>query len=494
MQHLFISREYPPSPYSTGGIGTYVEHITRLLAARGETVHVIAQQWPGAPRSRDSQMDGHLRVYRIPLDHAPDVVPADERAAHNAVLQALRGSAVPAQTFMWNAAIMAEWLIEHEGIDVIEAQEYEAPSYVLMARRASGLGPARHVPVIVHLHTPTEFILRANGRDDAVAGQAPLIAAEAFVIRAADALLCPSRFLARIAESHYQLPAGSVHVLPYPVGDTAALTRNAATWANGAIGYVGRMEPRKGVAEWLDAILSTADTYRDAQFTFVGGDTWWPGHGQRSVREALVARAAASGDSRVSFLDAVPRRALTAHLARTRIAVVPSRWENFPFTCIEAMASGVPVLVAPTGGMVEMVEDGRTGWIADGAHAPALEAALRRALGASPATLAEMGAAAAASVRELCDEGAICTRSLALRKTVAAQGSPDRRAVALPLSLPDLATATAGAASRTELTGDTMTLRQILKAPGPQRRAVLRRALGDPAYVVQWLSWHLRRG
>ena len=42
MKYLIICREYPPAP--GGGIETYVFNISHLLAARGETVHVISQQ------------------------------------------------------------------------------------------------------------------------------------------------------------------------------------------------------------------------------------------------------------------------------------------------------------------------------------------------------------------------------------------------------------------------------------------------------------------
>ena len=38
-----------------------------------------------------------------------------------------------------------------------------------------------------------------------------------------------------------------------------------------------------------------------------------------------------------------------------------------------------------------------------------------------------------------------------------------------------------------------MTLMDFLRAPLSQQRAVVRRALRDPGYVVRWLSWHLRR-
>lgn len=45
------------------------------------------------------------------------------------------------------------------------------------------------------------------------------------------------------------------------------------------------------------------------------------------------------------------------------IVVVPSRFESFGLVALEAMSQGVPVLVAYTGGLVELVEHGETGRI-----------------------------------------------------------------------------------------------------------------------------------
>ena len=45
------------------------------------------------------------------------------------------------------------------------------------------------------------------------------------------------------------------------------------------------------------------------------------------------------------------------------IVVVPSRFESFGLVALEAMSQGVPVLVAYTGGLIELVEHGETGRI-----------------------------------------------------------------------------------------------------------------------------------
>jgi glycosyltransferase involved in cell wall biosynthesis len=513
MRHLIISREYPPSPYSDGGIGTYVDHISRLLAEHGETVHVIAQMWPGASHARETRQDGRLTIHRLPLDEPLRRPPRP--STDRDILKTLVASRLPSQAFMWQAAMLAESLVDSEGIDVIDSQEYEAPEYVLLLRRSLGVAAARPVPVIVQLHSPTELVFAYNDWDQNRTDYLPLKRAEAQVIRAADALVCPSRYLARMAESHYELEAGSVEVIPYPVEVSNVTTRAIGTWEGGTISYVGRLEPRKGVIEWIEAAVAVALEHAAAQFSLIGADTPRWGTGDESTRDALLARIPHALRSRFTFVGAVPRSELAGHLARARFAVVPSRWENFPFTCIEAMLSGLPVLVSPTGGMAEMVEDGRTGWVASGSDARSLEHALRRALATPPEVLAGMGAAAAAAIRVLCDSGETVRRHVAFRREIVMRGCrpalvidalPDAGAIPSELatcSAGDLAVlpylnlqlpADAGPRSQRPSQGEkALTLVEILRAPRLQKIAVLRRAVTNPAYILRWVAWHTRR-
>lgn len=64
MKHLLMCREYTPAP--GGGIGTYVQHISRLLAENGEIVHVIAQAWRDT-EAVEKELGGRLVVHRLPL-------------------------------------------------------------------------------------------------------------------------------------------------------------------------------------------------------------------------------------------------------------------------------------------------------------------------------------------------------------------------------------------------------------------------------------------
>ena len=427
LTHLFICREYPPAAYPPGGIGTYLRHIAGALARAGVTVHVIAHRWEGAPMRREALLGGRLILHRVALD---EPMPARSgRVADARVPLGLLASRFPAQAFSWQAALLTESLIASEGVDVIEAQEWEAPLYYLLVRRALGLGPAKRPPCVVHIHSPSERIFAANGWDTSVADYAPAAGLEEYCITAADAVLCPSQFVADEVMARYAVDRAVVSVVPYPRGDVPVVARSSHTWDAGTICHVGRLEPRKGVLEWVDAIAMVAADHPDAQFDFVGGDTPLHVTGGPTVGRAMLARVPRRVRRQLRFHGTRDRDGVLEVLSAARAAVVPSRWENFPFSCIEAMSTGLPVVVSPNGGMREMLEDGVSGWVAPDATPAGLAQALRRALAAAGAERQHMGEAAAARIRGVCDNDVIVARHLELKARLARGGSRGAPAV-----------------------------------------------------------------
>ncbi len=422
MTHLILCREYPPAPYPAGGIGTYSRHIARLLAESGERVHVIAQRWDGAPQALSSLYDGRLLIHRISLE-APLVDDPVHYQEQREILQGLALSTCPTQLFAWQAARYVERLLETKFVDVIEAPEWEASLYYLMVRRALGLGPVQKPPCIVHLHSPTRMIFEHNQWDMTLTDFGPLCRLEEYTIRAADALICPSRYLAEGVTASYELERGRIDVIPYPMGDTSPVRRELEVWKSDAICYVGRLELRKGVIEWVEAAVQVAASHPTVSFDFFGNDTTLGGGFGASVLESLRALIPTGLRPRFRFHGGQSRESLLLHLSRVAIAVVPSRWENFPFTCIEAMAAGLPLIVSPCGGMVELVTDAESGWIAPDGTAQGLAVALLRALATPASTRKAMGQAASTAVRSRCANEVVLQEQLAFRQQVVTAGA-----------------------------------------------------------------------
>jgi glycogen synthase len=431
MTHLIVCREYPPAPYPPGGIGTYVRHMARLLAEAGETVHVIAQRWAGAAAAVSESFAGRLVIHRVLPDEP--VHPAPGRAGDElALVRRLGSSDCPSQLFSWQAARLAESLVESEGVDVIEAQEWEAPLFYFQVRRALGLGPRKEPPCLIHLHSPSSLIFRHNEWDETLTDFLPLTRFEDYTVNAADGLVCPSRYLARGAAELFEIAIEKVDVIPYPRGDTDVIKRAPEVWQKNTICYIGRLELRKGVVEWVDAAVRVSAYDPSVRFDFIGDDTSLSGGAGGSVREHLTRRIPRSLRPRFHFHGSQIRARVLDILAGVSVVVVPSRWENLPYACIEAMSAGIPVLASPNGGMAEIIDDGETGWIAPEATAAGFESALRRVLATPPARRADLGRAAAIAVRRVCANELVLKRHLELRARLAGAGQSRARSVSVP--------------------------------------------------------------
>jgi glycosyltransferase involved in cell wall biosynthesis len=150
----------------------------------------------------------------------------------------------------------------------------------------------------------------------------------------------------------------------------------------GAIVYAGRLITAKGLDELLDAMHRLAGQ----RLTIVGDGP---------ERERLQRRARGLP---VSFTGHVDHATARRHVAEARCLVLPSHTEAFPNVVLEAMAAGVPVVAARSGGVPALVQDGETGLLVDVGNVEQLATALR-AIATDDGLCARMGARAHEAAR-----------------------------------------------------------------------------------------------
>ena len=66
--------------------------------------------------------------------------------------------------------------------------------------------------------------------------------------------------------------------------------------------------------------------------------------------------------------------------AAVDVFVLPSRWEGLPYSLLDAMAAGKPIVASNSGGVSDTLQDGRTGLLVEPADTVALAGALERVL------------------------------------------------------------------------------------------------------------------
>lgn len=155
------------------------------------------------------------------------------------------------------------------------------------------------------------------------------------------------------------------------------------------VAVLARLNPLKGVEDFLQAAPIIAGRFPQARFLIVGdGD---------SRRELEVSAARLGLHDRLVFTGF--RADVPEVLSAVTVSVLPSLSEGFSNVVLESMAAGVPVVATTVGGNPEAVEDGVTGFLVP----PRQPEALARAIGLlleNPQLAAQFGQAGRRRVTE----------------------------------------------------------------------------------------------
>lgn len=116
---------------------------------------------------------------------------------------------------------------------------------------------------------------------------------------------------------------------------------------------VARLVPQKGHVFLLEAAKEVVSKFKDVRFLLVGDG---------GLRAQLEHRVSTLGlAEHVCFLG--QRTDVPQILAASDIFVLPSLWEGLGLVLVEAGLAGLPVVATRVDGIVEVVEDGRSGFL-----------------------------------------------------------------------------------------------------------------------------------
>jgi glycosyltransferase involved in cell wall biosynthesis len=208
-------------------------------------------------------------------------------------------------------------------------------------------------------------------------------------LRRARHVFCPSAYLRDVA-LRWGLDPARVSVLPNPAPELPALPprdelRRELAFSGNTLVFAGRLGPQKA----LDVLLRALTGVPGVALVVAGDGP------ERAPLERMSVELGLDG--RVSFLGAVPRERVLGLFHAADVSVLPSAWENFPHTVVEALAVGCPVIATAVGGVPEVVRDGKNGLLVAPRDPAALAAAIERFF-ADGELRARLGAAAPASV------------------------------------------------------------------------------------------------
>jgi len=340
LQVAMLATEY--TRHRVGGLGAHMRALVPRLSER-IAVDLFLPRY-------DPSWEGHETVGRFGRITRID-----------ATLPQLNGDFI-GQVWAMNDALNAhisQRLNGVGGFDLLHAHDW------LVGFVANDLHRRYRIPLVVTFHALE--IGRIGGHLPTTELSKAIHAAEWHLAQEADLIITCSRFMSRETVTHLQVPADKVVVIPNAV-DAAAFAdlreRRAGLgafrqqWAAAEeplVFYVGRLVGEKGVDLLVEAMAEVCRELPQARAVIAGKG---PEDYTRQLQESIVRLGLERRVHLVGYLSDEDR---DRFYSVADVAVFPSRYEPFGIVALEAMAAGIPVVVAEGSGLAEVVEHGRTG-------------------------------------------------------------------------------------------------------------------------------------
>ncbi len=336
MKIAFISYEFPPET-GYGGIGTYTYQISKALSARGHHVEVFSS----SPDKEvlDVEIENSVILHRVK---------ADKRSIFSERI---------VEIFQKRNAII--------GFDLIESPEYCAEG--MAVRKAFN-----EIPMVVKLHAP---LLLSKDLNNVYKKKSIKAVIKKYTglnkydktrdhdyvfASCANAVCSPSQALAMVVKEKWNIR--NVDIVPNVFVPSAPYLSLPVESSFDRICFVGKLNVLKGMKALTKAIPLVLQKHPVAKFRFIGKDGESPDGSGSSMKE-YITKALDKYTSNLEFTGYVTHDEIPLFLADCDMVVLPSLWENYPYTCLEAMSAGKAVVGSYSGGMKEILQQGKGGFL-----------------------------------------------------------------------------------------------------------------------------------
>lgn len=364
--------EFPP--HIAGGLGTACYGMTRGLARNGvEVVFVMPRAYGDEDQrfvrvvnasdvetigTRDHEFSEELleKVSFIHIDSnmLPYISPEEYAAYHD---EFVRSGRTHEWTDVWKqrytfsgkyganlmeevaryAMVAAQVAKDLEGqFDVIHAHDWLTYFAGIAAKRVSGK------PLVVHMHA-TEFDRSGENINRRV------YAIEKVGMQAADRVIAVSELTRRIVIGKYGIPAEKVVTVHNAVrfGESEEAAPERAV-KDKVVTFLGRITYQKGPDYFVEAAAKVLQRVPDVRFVMAGsGDLM--NHVVRRVAQLGIA-------DRFHFTGFLKGGEVQRMFRLSDVYVMPSVSEPFGISPLEAMRSGVPVIISRQSGVAEVLD------------------------------------------------------------------------------------------------------------------------------------------
>jgi len=190
--------------------------------------------------------------------------------------------------------------------------------------------------------------------------------ADRYALAEIDYSVCVSDYIRNLAIAKGANPERAL-VFYNPIDTTIFKRDSSLSLKDIDVLFVGRLSPEKG----LETLMEAAQYLSKETRIVIIGDGELYKQLERQVEQLAC---------NIELKGWVNNQSLPIYYNRSKVFVVPSLSEPQGVVVLEAMACGVPVIASNTGGLPEMIEHGKNGWLVEPGDAKSLANTIQAAL------------------------------------------------------------------------------------------------------------------
>jgi glycosyltransferase involved in cell wall biosynthesis len=351
MHIVFLTTEYPGITKQSGGIAEYTRKISQKLVTLGHEISIIV-----SGKSDYVKNEGKINIISFKsLDYWKGI-------DGNLLAQNLRIIRIAINSYRFYRKVKN--LNKKAKIDVVQSSNYLSPILFLDNQKC---------PVICRLSSYAPLLRETYGKKSNIVNKIEDIL-ELLCVRKAFGVISPSKLMKNLYSPKLKK---EIIVIKTPIDEslTNSQTRSVKEIPeelrnHRVIAYFGSLSRLKGVDLIADIALEILKKYKDVVFLFVGKDYGIPDYG---TVEKYIHDRIGEEKERVIIKNHLDREILFPLIKNAYCCLFPSRIDNLPNACIEAISLGIPIIGANKSSLEEMVIDGETGYIFENSESKELK-------------------------------------------------------------------------------------------------------------------------